>query len=141
MPSFLFLDFDGVLSPGNTGTLRYAKELALLLAPYPDLGVVLTTNWRSRESLRSLKDWLDPALARRVVDAAPQLPDGDAPGGRQREIEAWLAGRQARAWLALDDTAVLYQAGCPWLFLTESKDALDAPTRARLAQRLRVTFS
>lgn len=140
MHFYLFLDFDGVLSAGNTGTLRYAKELAALLAPYPHLGVVLTTNWRSRESLRSLKEWLDPALARRVVDAAPQLPDGDAPGGRQREIEAWLAGRRARAWLALDDTAVLYQAGCPWLFLTESKDALDAPTRARLAQRLRGTF-
>lgn len=140
MQPFLFLDFDGVLSPGNTGTLRHAKDLAALLEPYPQVGVVLTTNWRARESLEGLLEWLAPALAQRVVGAAPMLPGGDGPGGRQREVEAWLASHPTRAWLALDDTAALYEPGCPWLFLTESRNALDAATCARLATRLQSAF-
>lgn len=140
MLSVLFLDFDGVLSPGNTGTLRYAKDLAVLLERHPHVKVVLTTNWRARESLVELKEWLDPALACKVIDAAPMLPHGDHSGGRQMEIEAWLLRNRAKSWLALDDTAALYRPGCPWLFLTEGRHALDTPTRERLAVRLHEVF-
>lgn len=96
MLSILFLDFDGVLSPGNTGTLRYANDLATLLERHPHVRVVLTTNWRALESFAELKQWLPAALADKVVDAAPMLPGGECAGGRQMEIEAWLAQHPAK---------------------------------------------
>lgn len=136
----LFLDFDGVLSPGSSGTLRHAADLARLLEPYPDVRVVLSTNWRETEPLQHLKDGLDPALAERVIDATPVLPGNREPGGRQREIEAWLSQHPASSWLALDDMPDLYQPNCPWLFATAPRDALDPPAQQRLTLRLARVF-
>lgn len=140
MKSILFLDFDGALSPGNTGTLRHAPDLARLLEPYPHVELVLTTNWRARESLSDLADYLRPALGRRVYDKTPILPGGEDRGGRQMEIEHWLAENPTKAWLAIDDTASLFRPDCPWLFLTDSKHALDSAAQVLLSLRLREVF-
>ena len=133
MHSFiLFLDFDGVLSPGNTGTLRHAAALAALLEEFPATRVVLSTNWRESEPLEELVGWLPPALARRVVGATPVLPGGHTQGGRQRECEEWLRVNPAVRWLAVDDTVTLFDGACPWLFETSSRCALDANALSQL---------
>lgn len=98
--------------------------------------VVLSTNWREREDLRSLRGWLPHALASRVIGLTPVLADGGQAGGRQLECEDWLRHNPTLQWLALDDTAALFKPGCPWLFLTDNRCALDAPTLAALGERL-----
>ena len=133
----LFLDFDGVLSPGNTGTLRYAPALAAALREFPALEVVLSTNWREREPLEDLLGWLPAELAGRVIGATPVLTEGDGRGARQREIEAWLRQHPSRTWLAVDDTAELFAPGCPWLFMTDGRQALDSAALVALSCELR----
>lgn len=130
----LFLDFDGVLHRGTSGTFRKADLLLPLLNGNPELSIVLTTDWRLAESLSGLKDWLLPPLAARVVGATPQLPAG--PWQRQREIERWLGGRRP-VFVALDDTPSLFEPGWPPLVLTDPKEGLTNALVQVLHERLR----
>lgn len=134
------LDFDGVLSPGNTGTLRYAENLADLLEEFPESRVLLTTNWRDTHSSDELLEWLPPKLARRVVGQTPSTFPGDAPGARQKEIELWTSGRSIRRLIALDDVASLYRPGWRYLHLVDGRNALDRDEMARLRPSLQAAL-
>lgn len=139
IPLLLGLDFDGVLSPGNSGTLRYAQNLAdLLNGEFPQARVLLTTNWRRTNTAEELLDWLPPALADKVVGQAPLTDTGEAPGGRQREIEAWVRTRKIERLLAIDDTATLYAPNWKHLHLVDGRRALDAEAMACLRLALAV---
>jgi hypothetical protein len=127
----LCLDFDGVLSPGNTGTLRYAEPLAEVLDAHGSVAVLLTTNWRDTHSPPELLEWLPARLSRRVVGQAPRTPHGDSSGGRQREIELWARGRHIRKLLALDDVASLYSPGWRHLHLVDGRSGLDREEMGR----------
>jgi hypothetical protein len=63
-PHILFLDFDGVLHRGTTGTFRKMPLLDQLLQRVPSLAIVLSTNWRHDASLEDLRDYfVDPTTA------------------------------------------------------------------------------
>ena len=118
----LFLDFDGVLHPGTSGTMRFARKLEVFLARFPQVKVVISSNWRMGESLESLRGWFSPSFASRIIDVTPIHPD--SAGSRQAEIEAWLAANPTKAWRALDDDTSLFRPGCPWLIATNKRDGL-----------------
>ena len=46
MNSILFLDFDGVLHPGNRGTFERAPMLEMWLLKHPEVDVVISSSWR-----------------------------------------------------------------------------------------------
>lgn len=123
LPFILFLDFDGVLHPRCTGTMRYAPQLEALLADFPNVRVVVTSTWRLSHDLEDLRGWFSRAFAPRVIDVTPYL--GEGAGVRQREIEQWLQAHAVRGWLAVDDEAQLFSPACPNLYITSSKEGLD----------------
>lgn len=100
----LFLDFDGVLHPGEAGTFRYVAKLEKLLRLYPVVDLVISSNWRERMPFRELIGPFSEDVAQRIVGTTPSLPGED----RQSEIEAFCRQHDVQDWLVLDDRAELF---------------------------------
>lgn len=133
----LFLDFDGVMHPGNTGTFVHEPKLAALLQELPRVRLVVTSTWRLSHSLEDLRGWFSPAVAARLVDVTPELPHlTESDRVRQREIEAWLRKNPTTRWCALDDQPERYAPSCDWLVVTNPRTGLDATALARVRQLL-----
>jgi hypothetical protein len=120
----LFLDFDGVLHPRTSGTMRLAPLLEAFLRCSPNVSVVISSSWRALYSLEELRTWFSDDVQHRFLSCTPRLPDGA--GSRQREIEKWLSSNPAHRWAALDDEAGLFDKDCPWLVLTEAATGVTA---------------
>lgn len=133
----LFLDFDGVLHRGTSGTFRKMPLLDKFLVAHPHVGVVLSTNWRMSEDLESLKDYFtDPGTVRRVFDVIPDLP-AVRHGSRQREIEHWVrTHRFTGSFTALDDSPDLFDRGWGNLLLTDAREGLTDADMDTLAFRV-----
>lgn len=132
-PFILFPDFDGVMHPGTSGTMRHVPKFEAFLARYPDVLLVPSSNWRETESLDDLRNWFSPAFASRIIDVTPvlHLPGR---GSRQTEIETWLGQHPARHWRAIDDDASLFRPDCRWLITTDPRTGLNDETFRQLAQ-------
>lgn len=130
----LFLDFDGVLHPQEVYAHRkkgiflvsdghqlfeHCSLLEELLAPYPNVKVVLTTTWVRVKSFSYAKKRLTPGLQARVIGATYHTDmrfEGSLYGGgygfahspfatMTRYAQIWqnLNRRAPKTWLALDD--------------------------------------
>jgi hypothetical protein len=132
----IFLDFDGVLHRGNSGTFRKLPLLDALIHELPQLGIVLSTNWRHTEDLESLQGYFSvPETEARVFDVTPIL-HGHSRAQRQREIEAWLAVHRGVArYVALDDSADLFEPNWRGLHLTDPREGLTVDDIAQLKRR------
>lgn len=123
-PEVLFLDFDGVLQTPKRRQWRemeHCEGLFLLLEQRPQLGVVVTSTHREGKSNADVALMLPDKVAQRVVGATPVLPVGRARGGRQLEIELWLASHpDVSRWVAVDDESFLFSDDCPWLVRTDA---------------------
>lgn len=146
----LYLDFDGVLhhenvlrhprrgiylgAPPEFTLFQHAELLESLLAPYPDLKVVLSTSWvRALGFSRTVKR-LRPGLRQRVIGATYHSRMNEhlftlLPRGVQ--VLDDVERRQPAGWLAVDDDGV----GWPEehrhrLVLTDERLGLGAPTAA-----------
>jgi hypothetical protein len=117
----LFVDFDGTLHVGNayiddkeeisldTGRplLEFAPLLVELLAPYPDVDIVLTTSWARRLPEKRVISYLPPELRSRVVGTTSRIKprrsyvlDGTE---RTDVIRSYAYGKRLKHWLAIDD--------------------------------------
>lgn len=117
----LFVDFDGTLHVGNayiddrgditldTGRslLEFAPLLVELLAPYPDVEIVLTTSWARRLPVERVIAYLPPELQQRVVattkDITPRRSYVLEGTERTDVITSYAYGKRLKHWLALDD--------------------------------------
>jgi len=122
----LYVDFDGVLHPGEvwyeygmreprlrTPGHRLFESLPVLeeaIAPYPDLKIVLSTTWVQTFGFEKARDRLSESLQRRVVGTTYDL---DSPNAwrfsrmrRYDTIAQDVAKRKLVRWLALDDDAL-----------------------------------
>ena len=132
----IFLDFDGVLHPisrANRERVLFSQEehLARVLRDFPPVEIVISSAWRQDYSLKAIQAIFRTDLRNRIVGMTPifEIRDaGDVAGSRYREIQAYLAGSIAN-WLALDDDASLFPAGCAELVLCED-GFQDAEERA-----------
>jgi hypothetical protein len=114
-----------VLHRGTTGTFRHVPVLEEFLVARPDVGVVVTSEWRVSESLEDLRKVLTTPFAHRMLDTTPQGPSNARGPKRQAEIEQWLQQHPGvKRFCALDDTADLFQPGCHWLVLTDRRTGL-----------------
>lgn len=118
----LYLDLDGtlhthdvflsnqgpVLGPNSQGhrLLEHAELLIELLAPYPQVNIVLSTAWIGRFGFSVVKYLLPGALRCRVIGATfdpARHTVGFSAVARGYQVIADVAERAPRAWLALDD--------------------------------------
>lgn len=153
--ALLYLDYDGVLHPDEVyrtpqgivlrrdgmNLFEWAPLLAELLAPYPQVRIVLATTWVPVLGFDEARNWLPSELATRVIGATfhrqhtPQwraLP-------RWSQILRDVKRRGTQCWIALDDDG----AGWPaehrhHLVLTDSDLGLpEARVLDELAEKLR----
>ena len=122
----LFLDFDGVLHPGEvwyeygmrepllrTPGHKLFESLPVLeaaLAPYPALKIVLSTTWVQTVGFDKARERLSEALRSRVIGATydPDSPDAWRFSRMRRydTIALDVIRRGPARWLALDDDAL-----------------------------------
>ncbi len=124
MKPTLFVDFDGTLHAGNAyigeddeitldsgrPLLEFAPLLAELLAPYPDVEIVLTTSWVRRLPEERVIGYLPPELRPRVVGTTSSIKprrsyvlDGTE---RTHVIVSYAYGKRLKHWLAIDDAVL-----------------------------------
>lgn len=156
----LYLDFDGVLHPEGVywhpkrgAHLRDHDERAGhrlfehvdllddLLAPYPELGIVLSTSWAVHYRFAKARQRLSEGLQRRCIGATfhsemdrssfVRLPRG-------LQVKMDVVRRQPLRWLAIDDTDEGWESAREHVVLTDSQHGIAEPLiRERLTQALR----
>lgn len=119
----LFLDFDGVLhhenvrvsaasepfliAPERYRLFQHADLLAELLAPYPQVQIVLSTSWAVHYGATAAAKRLPHELQARVLGGTfqgiPMNKDEFQMLPRGAQVIADVQRRQPRDWLALDD--------------------------------------
>ena len=118
----LYLDFDGVLhpervwwhptvgpylsDPGEDKLFQHATLLERLLAPYPDVRIILSTTWVRHYGVAKSAKELRPALRQRVIGATfhnRMNQEAFAMTPRGQQVWSDVQKRKPRDWLALDD--------------------------------------
>jgi len=137
----LFLDYDGVLQTPRRAQWRefeFLPQLEAILRDYPGLAVVISSTHRYQKSLETLRLAYSTDIASRVVGATPDLPLGNADGGRFEEIRQWRSANACERipFIALDDEPRLYPRECEELFLLSPYGGLDDFAAERLRESL-----
>ena len=136
----LFLDFDGVLSPGISGTLIYRDKLEKFLFQHTSIQVVLSTSWRIDYPFADLVAVFAEAIQPRIIGKTPDLEHTGQRAIREIEIKTWLKENNPRAkWVALDDDASLFSGNCPQLVLCETIRGLREKQCREIEQKLDLT--
>jgi hypothetical protein len=134
----VFLDFDGVLHPSPCEVDQLFCNLRLLeswLRARPDVGVVISSSWRSVHSLTELKDLFSPDVESRVIGTTPVFNERSAPiDERHREILHWLRARPGLVyrWAILDDQFDRFPSSLPELVATDGDIGLTPSDLRRL---------
>ncbi len=128
---FIMLDFDGVLHP-EPATVDQVfcslPHLHTVLLARPAARVVVTSDWRLKNSVEQLSDLLFggfPQLRGRFAGVTPEIPECRYEyRGREREVEAWLQANGMPKWIAIDDVAGNYRYGSPRVVLIDYRTGL-----------------
>ena len=143
----LYLDFDGVLhhqnclwhpkigaylsAPEGYVLFQHAELLEQLLAPYPQVRIVLSTAWVRRYGCWKTAKNLRPALRSRVIGATHhtnmrEFEFASLPRGRQ--VWSDVLKRKPRDWVALDDVDEGWPAhALPHFVRTHEQDGISEP--------------
>jgi len=143
----VFLDFDGVLHPDpctDKGRLfEHAQRLADSVKDFGEVGLVLSTAWRTVKPFGELLEVLPSDLRQRIVDITPTFGDFEAPAPlipyrRQAECVQWLRQNRLQddAWLALDDRQDGFAPYCENLIACHPATGFDIEAQARLRSAL-----
>ncbi|MEF9405236.1 HAD domain-containing protein [Ralstonia solanacearum species complex bacterium KE055] len=163
----LFLDYDGVLHPDAAYLVRGRPELRAegelfmwapileeILAPYPQVQLVLSTSWVRVLGFSRARDFLPKALSGRVIGGTWHSAMGRHAGGTHKVDSSWfvsasrhdqIARYVARArfpvadWVAVDDDGEGWDvAMLDHLILTDGGLGLSDPeVQSALQRRLR----
>ena len=132
----LFLEFDGVLHPAGDGAdtsqhFQWLDILVQLVAPWPDVGLVVRSTWRhinTPAELRALLGLLGPRFICRV----PRGP-------RQKAIEWFLHLNPCfTSYLTVDDAPneFIASAGKRVVICNSSSDISESRVQAQIRARL-----
>lgn len=120
-PSVVFLDIDGVVSPGFTETLTQIPLFEDFLRRHPTIDVVISSNWRCHASMEYLLGLFSPDVRNRIAGATDEEPGIFA---REKEVTSFATRHQLRSWIALDDEHQLFSPGFANLYLTNHRTGL-----------------
>lgn len=146
----LYLDFDGVLhhenvlwhprigaylsAPDGYVLFQHAALLEEILAPHPDVQIVLSTSWVRRYGCTKAAKNLRPALRSRVIGATfHSRMNEDEFAAAPRGMQVWsdVLRRKPRDWLALDDDWLHWPKWCLDKFVrTHEHEGLSDPAVA-----------
>ena len=115
----LFLDFDGVLHPGKAhlvdgkvvlkcdgiGLFEWAPILSDLLAPHPEIQIMLSTSWVEVFGLDDARDFLPDSLSERVIGATwtKRVRNEWKRCSRFEQIRRAAFREKIERWIAIDD--------------------------------------
>ena len=154
----LYLDFDGVLhhenvlwhpkrgayldAPPEYRLFQHAPLLAQLLAPYPEIRIVLSTSWARVYGCRAAAKRLPMSLRNRVIGAtfhSRMVELEFLSHSRGMQIWADVVRRRPRDWLALDDDTLDWPHWCQnKLIATHETEGIAEPAvTQQIEQRLR----
>lgn len=129
----LFLAFDGVLHPFHDGTFSKLDMLEKLLREFPQVSLVICSEWKESNELEVLLSFFSDDIAKRVIGTTPHLPHAI----KQDEIEAFLNTLPRTVpWLAMDDDVALFKPGDCHLISTHAETGLDEHSLAELRCKL-----
>jgi len=158
--SVLFLDYDHVLhasdvhltergivpSDPRATLFEFAPVLDALLAPHPDVALVLSTSWVEVVGFHQARDALPlESLRARVVGATCEGPLSRASSFSQltrgAQVLRYVAMCRLQKWLALDDRKDGFES-CPTRLVRcqEGVGLRDPAVQNLLARRLRETL-
>ena len=136
----LFLDFDGVLHVLNCATERRFTSLPLLedvLREFPELRIVVSSNWREAHGLDQLRSLFAPDIAARVIGVTPVLAWVAGVPHRYAECSAWLrANAPGAKWLAIDDDPALFEPRLEQLLACDPRLGLTRDQLPELRRRI-----
>ena len=129
----LMLDFDGVLHPGQSGSLCHLPVLEAWLRQNGEVDVVISSNWRDSHTLDQLSELFASDLQDRIVGTIPSFFDGC----RENEILAYIRKYGIARWAAIDDRAEEFPTtGRNHLVATEYREGLNSGHLGRVARIL-----
>ena len=117
--------------PDGCVLFQHAGLLKQLLAPYPQLKIVLATARVRRYGCVHSAKHLRPSLRARVIGATfhSRINKQDF-GALPRGVQVWndVPRRRPRSWLALDDDGIDWPEGCRVHFIqTNASDDISDP--------------
>lgn len=160
----LYLDIDGVLHPdeafldakgnvylrGPGQLLEHASILSEILAPYPDLCIVLSTSWVKLKSYSWVRRRLPQDLRARVIGSTWHSRyardsielEWWSEATRYQQILRDVKHRSPSHWLAIDDDVIGWpESELERVVICDPQLGLaSARTRAELAERLECTL-
>lgn len=148
MRMILFLDIDGVLHPlvpryrngvrmggwaDPACTLCHLPRFESIMRDYPEVRIVISSNWRITRTLEKLRSYFSADIRPRIIDTTLVF---SASYERQREILDWRKARDSsEPFCALDDA--VHEFNSPdWLIACESEVGLDDRVEALLRRKL-----
>lgn len=146
----LFLDIDGVLHPffpradlpdEENQHFSYLPRLESVIREFPELQVVIASDWRNDHSLDELRGYFTADIRPRIVGVTPRLERGagDWAGCREREAMAYIATNHETStpWLALDDDEPNWLPNSPLVLCNDGfRDTEEKALRALIADVL-----
>lgn len=125
----LFVDFDGVLHPLNSGkTFTCTPWLWQILECVPDLSVVVSSSWREHQSMERMVALMTQFggehLAHRIIGKTPQIANTE----RGKECQQWLRenAMESVKWAVIDDDPMLFNSFDGRVFFSDPKLGLTA---------------
>jgi hypothetical protein len=155
-----YCDFDGVThddavyssrhdgihirTPGRT-LFEWLPILEKLLAPYPDVKIVLSTSWVRVKGFEFAKRQLTPGLQSRVIGATfhnRETPKFDFDNmSRGMQIFADVRRRKPTRWFAIDNDDHAWPAGCREnLIKTDDRLGLSDPSVQDAIRKVLASF-
>ncbi len=133
---WLFLDIDGVLHRAENGSLEYMGVLESVLNKRPDVGIILSTNWRIGATRESVLRHFPHSVRERIAGANPDLDGKVADHVRFHECMYVVNVFGLTRYTFVDDTARLFPDNCRALFLTLRHEGLNESAVAALMDRM-----
>lgn len=115
MNKVIFLDFDGVLHCSMNGDFEFLPNLYKVLDTFPELKIVISSDWREGINEQSYQD-IFGSYNSRILGITSKLPGFK----REDEILEYANKHNITSFIAVDDDCrdELFSPDCNWLFKT-----------------------
>jgi len=134
----VFLDFDGVLHPGFSGTFAYRETFENIIREYPHIYIVISSSWRLNAPIDYLQTYFSEDIAQRVVG---KTPDMSGTHTRHGEIELFAQYFDIEEWVVLDDEKGLFPDFYEKLVLMDRHEGISGSGALKVRTRFAEVFA